>query len=80
MLRGAPRSLQDSRLFENPWASPVPQPLRRIALKRGDWPSRDALVAHLDASWREYNQLFAHPFQWSWTRAKLDEWIFRHGQ
>ena len=49
-------------------------------LTRGDWPSRDALVAHLDASWREYNQLFAHPFKWSWTRAKMDEWIFRHSQ
>lgn len=49
-------------------------------LERGDWPSRDAFVAHLNASWREYNKLFALPFTWSWTRVKMDEWILRHGQ
>ena len=47
-------------------------------LGRGDWPHRDAFIAHLDASWREYNDLFAHPFEWSWTRAKMDAWLARH--
>jgi hypothetical protein len=47
-------------------------------LTRGDWPSRDAFVEHLSASWREYNHLFAHPFEWSWTRSKMDHWLDRH--
>ncbi len=47
-------------------------------LTRGDWPHREAFVAHLDASWREYNRLFAHPFEWSWTRPKMDRWLARH--
>jgi hypothetical protein len=28
-------------------------------------------LEHLHASWREYNQRFAHPFSWSWTRRDL---------
>lgn len=46
-------------------------------LKRGAWPSRHALMEHLDCSWREYNQLFAHPFTWSWTRADMRKWVAR---
>jgi hypothetical protein len=51
---------------------------RERYLTRSDWPHRDAFIAHLDASWREYNDLFAHPFVWSWTRAKMDAWLARH--
>jgi len=51
---------------------------RERYLTRGDWPSRDALIEHLGASWPEYNRFFAHPFKWSWTREKMDEWISRH--
>jgi hypothetical protein len=47
-------------------------------LQRGDWCSRLHLTDHIDASWREYNRFFAHPFTWSWTRAKMDAWIDRH--
>ncbi len=47
-------------------------------LKRGDWASHQHLVDHLQGSWREYNRLFAHPFTWSWTRSKMDEWLARH--
>ena len=47
-------------------------------LKRGDWKSRQHLVEHLDASWREYNALFAHPIAWSWTRRDLRQWAARH--
>jgi hypothetical protein len=39
-----------------------------------DVPSRAALVAHLDASWPEYNQHYAHPFTWSWSRRDLHAW------
>lgn len=47
-------------------------------LKRGDWTSRMNLIEHLDTSWREYNQLYAHPFTWSWTRSRMEQWIERH--
>jgi hypothetical protein len=46
-------------------------------LKRGEWPSRQALAEHLSFSWPEYNQLFAHPFTWSWTRRDMRQWVDR---
>jgi len=48
-------------------------------LKRGDWASQDALRAHLNASWVEYNELLAHPFHWSWTRRKMRDWVSSQG-
>lgn len=47
-------------------------------LKRGDWASRENLIDHLGASFREYNHLYAHPFSWSWTRSDMREWLSRH--
>ena len=47
-------------------------------LHRGDWRSRQQFIEHLEASWREYNRLFAHPFAWSRTRQKMHAWIKRH--
>jgi hypothetical protein len=47
-------------------------------LQRGDWASRDELIEHLNASWPEYNRLYAHPFTWSWTRTKMHRWVDRH--
>jgi hypothetical protein len=26
-----------------------------------------ALVDHIETAWPEYNRLYAHPFQWTWT-------------
>jgi hypothetical protein len=46
-------------------------------LQRGEWPSRHALIEHLDGAWPEYNHLFAHPFCWSWTRRDMRQWIAR---
>jgi hypothetical protein len=46
-------------------------------LKRGSWNSRQALIEHLYASWPEYNRLFAHPINWSWTRRDLHKWAER---
>jgi len=43
-------------------------------LDRFDADSRPHLIAHLNASWREYNQRFAHPFEWSWTRRDMYAW------
>ncbi len=36
--------------------------------------SRQDLIDHLNASWPEYNERFAHPFRWSWTRRQLHDW------
>jgi hypothetical protein len=47
-------------------------------LKRGNWTSRPQLIEHLDASWREYNKLYARPITWSWTRQKMHRWVARH--
>lgn len=49
-------------------------------LKRGDWGSREHLTEHLDASWHEYNERFAHPIMWSWTRQKMRQWVERHAR
>ena len=43
-------------------------------LHRGDWPSRQHLIDHLDASTPEYNHLWAHPINWTWTRRNLHDW------
>lgn len=44
-------------------------------LKRGSWSSRQELMDHLYGSVPEYNRLFAHPINWSWTRRDLREWM-----
>lgn len=43
-------------------------------LQRDDWASRQDLIEHLRASTPEYNRLWAHPFNWSWTRRDLHKW------
>lgn len=63
------------------WLNQAELLLRAFAqryLKRGDWMSRQHLIDHLEASWQEYNRLFAHPFTWSWTRHQMHQWIDRH--
>jgi DDE superfamily endonuclease len=40
-------------------------------LDRFDPGSREDLIDHLMASWPEYNERFAHPFEWSWTRRDM---------
>lgn len=47
-------------------------------LERGDWKSQSQLIQHLDSSWHEYNRLFAHPFNWSWTRRDMRKWVEKH--
>ncbi len=44
-------------------------------IKRGSWDSRPAMINHIGVSYPEYNELFAHPFQWSWTRLDFQQWI-----
>lgn len=47
-------------------------------LKRGSWASRDEYIAHVMASWPEYNRLYAHPFEWTWTNQKMRRWFADH--
>ena len=47
-------------------------------LKRGSWGSRGGYIAHVMASWPEYNRLYAHPFEWTWTNQKMRRWSADH--
>jgi hypothetical protein len=44
-------------------------------LQRGDWSSRAQFLKQFPASVQEYNDRFAHPFQWSWTRRNFHDWL-----
>jgi hypothetical protein len=47
-------------------------------VKRGSWVSREELIEHVFASAPEYNQLYAHPFEWTWTNQKMRHWFAKH--
>ena len=47
-------------------------------LKRGSWAERGAFTDHVLASWSEYNRLYAHPFEWTWTNPKMRKWYDDH--
>ena len=47
-------------------------------LKRGSWASREEYIAHVEASWPEYNQLYARPFEWTGTNRKMRLWFAKH--
>jgi hypothetical protein len=47
-------------------------------LKRMSWPSRQALIDQIEAAWPEYNRLYAHPFQWTWTNQKMQKRFAQH--
>jgi hypothetical protein len=47
-------------------------------LHRGAGVSRQSMMEHMEASWPEYNRLFARPFAWSWTRPQMHAWMDRH--
>lgn len=44
-------------------------------LLRGDWCSRMTMIQHLMDSTRDYNQHFAHPFDWQWSCRKFQYWL-----
>jgi len=48
-------------------------------LNRFEPESRQHLIDHLNESWPEYNQYFAHPFVWSWTRRHMYAWAEKKG-
>lgn len=47
-------------------------------LKRGSWSSRGEYITQVEASWPEYNRLYAHPFEWMWTNQKMRRWFAEH--
>lgn len=49
-------------------------------LKRGSWKSRTAYIDHVMSSWPEYNQRYAHPFEWTWTNRKMRLWYAEHAE
>lgn len=40
-------------------------------LKRCSFTSRPQYIDHVNVSWPEYNRLYAHPFNWTWTSHKM---------
>jgi hypothetical protein len=49
-------------------------------LKRDSWSSREEFIEHVLASGPEYNQLYAHPFAWTWTNQKMRQWFAAHAR
>lgn len=47
-------------------------------LRRGSWQDRQEFIDHVIASGPEYNRLYAHPFEWTWTNPKMREWFAKH--
>ena len=44
-------------------------------LIRGSWCSRPTMIRHLIDSTEDYNQRFAHPFDWKWTCRDFRYWL-----
>jgi hypothetical protein len=44
-------------------------------LLRGNWMSRELMIQHILDSQSDYNQHFAHPFQWKWSCRKFLYWL-----
>jgi len=44
-------------------------------LMRGSWYSRSRMVRHIIESTHEYNQRFAHPFDWNWSCRNFLYWL-----
>jgi transposase len=47
-------------------------------LKRASWMSQEEFKTHVLASWPEYNHRYAHPFEWTWTNEKMQQWFAKH--
>jgi hypothetical protein len=47
-------------------------------LRRASWASRQLFIDHVSASWPEYNRLYAHPFEWTWSNHKMRRWFSEH--
>ena len=49
-------------------------------LRRGSWTSREEFIVHIANSWPEYNEHYAHPFEWTWTNQKMRRWFTEHAR
>jgi hypothetical protein len=49
-------------------------------LKRGSWAGQEEFIEHVLASAPEYNRLYAHPFEWTWTNRQMRQWFAKHTQ
>jgi hypothetical protein len=47
-------------------------------LKRDSWSSREEFIEHVLVSGPEYNQLYAHPFNWTWSNQRMRQWFAEH--
>jgi hypothetical protein len=47
-------------------------------LKRGSWGNREGFIEHVLACGPEYNGLYAHPFEWTWTNQQMRVWFAKH--
>jgi DDE superfamily endonuclease len=47
-------------------------------LRRASWRSREEFITHVMASWPEYNERYAHPFEWTWTNPRMRKWFAEH--
>jgi len=47
-------------------------------LKRGSWRSRAEFIDYVVEAWPEYNRLYAHPFEWTWSGQKMRRWVAEH--
>lgn len=47
-------------------------------LKRGSWRRREEFIEHVFVSVPEYNGLYAHPFEWTWTNQRMRQWFAKH--
>jgi hypothetical protein len=47
-------------------------------LERASWRSREEFIEHVGHAWPEYNRLYAHPFEWTWTNQRMRKWFDEH--
>jgi hypothetical protein len=47
-------------------------------LNRGSWQDRETFKNHIAVAAPEYNHLYAHPFEWTWTIPKMKQWFAKH--
>jgi hypothetical protein len=47
-------------------------------LRRASWEDRDQFRAYIHAAGKEYNRLYAHPFEWTWTNQQMRKWFGKH--
>jgi hypothetical protein len=47
-------------------------------LKRGSWANRKEFIEHVLSSGPEYNRLYVHPFEWTWTNQQMRQWFAKH--